>query len=209
MTDRAAKGPTKPGTKPTTGARIRARVSQVTGSVTVPPSAPSPSTDHSDVMRRPRQPGLVNNAVYLNGARVESPGSLQGTFQALDKHPDALAWIGLYRPGREMLDQLADEFDLHELAIEDAVSAHQRPKIERYGDTLFMVLRAAHYDDAHERVDFGELHIFGGANFVVTVRHSEAPDLALVRQRMETTPAALDEGAEAILYAILDAVVDG
>jgi magnesium transporter len=72
-----------------------------------------------------------------------------------------------------------------------------------------MVLRAAHYDDAHERVDFGELHIFGGANFVITVRHSESPDLALVRQRMETTAGALDEGAEAVLYAILDAVVDG
>jgi magnesium transporter len=160
-------------------------------------------------MQRPRQPGLVNNAVYVGGVRVESPGSLQGTFKALDKHPEALAWIGLYRPARETLDELAEEFGLHELAIEDAVLAHQRPKIERYGDTLFMVLRAAHYDDAHERVDFGELHIFGGANFVITVRHSESPDLALVRQRMETTPGALEEGAEAVLYAILDAVVDG
>jgi len=160
-------------------------------------------------MRRPRQPGLVNLAVYVDGARVDSPSSLQGTFQALDAHPGALAWIGLYRPGRDMLDQLAEEFGLHELAIEDAVTAHQRPKVERYGDTLFMVLRAAHYDDTHERVDFGELHIFGGANFVITVRHSESPDLALVRQRMETTPGALDEGAEAVLYAILDAVVDG
>ncbi|CAN5355111.1 magnesium and cobalt transport protein CorA [soil metagenome] len=167
------------------------------------------STVHADVMRRPHPPGLVNNVVYLDGKRVESPSSLQGTFKALDTHPGALAWIGLYRPGREMLDQLADEFGLHELAIEDAVQAHQRPKVARYGDMLFMVLRAAHYDDAHERVDFGELHIFGGANFVITVRHSESPDLALVRQRMETTPGALDEGAEAVLYAILDAVVDG
>jgi magnesium transporter len=196
-------------TKPTPGARIRARVSQVTGSNTVPAAAVLASTDHDDVMRRPRQPGLVNNAVYLDGQRVESPGSLQGTFRALSENPEALAWIGLYRPAREMLDQLAEEFDLHELAIEDAVLAHQRPKIERYGDTLFMVLRAAHYDDAHERVDFGELHIFGGARFVITVRHSESPDLALVRQRMESTPGAMDEGAEAVLYAILDAVVDG
>ena len=139
-----------------------------------------PPADAS-VARRPRLPGLVNNAVYVAGKRVESPASLQGTFKALDKHPDALAWIGLYRPAREMLDQLADEFDLHELAIEDAVNAHQRPKLERYGDTLFMVLRAAHYDDAHERVHFGELHVFAGANFIITVRHSESPDLALVR----------------------------
>ena len=161
------------------------------------------------VTRRPRLPGLVNNAVYVRGKRVESPASLQGTFKALEKHPDALAWIGLYRPAREMLDQLAEEFELHELAIEDAVNAHQRPKIERYGDTLFLVLRAAHYDDAHERVNFGELHVFAGANFIITVRHSESPDLALVRQRMESTPGALDEGAEAVLYAIMDAVVDG
>lgn len=160
-------------------------------------------------MNERRPPGLVNNAVYIGGQRVESPASLQGTFKALDRHPDALAWIGLYRPARDMLDQLADEFDLHELAVEDAITAHQRPKIERYGDTLFMVLRAAHYDDAHERVHFGELHVFGGAKFVITVRHSESPDLALVRQRMETTPGALEEGAEAVLYAILDAVVDG
>ena len=160
-------------------------------------------------MRRPRQPGLVNNVVYVGGQRSESPGSLQGTFQALHQHPGALAWIGLYRPGRDLLDQLAAEFGLHELAVEDAVHAHQRPKIERYGDTLFMVLRSAAYDDAHERVDFGELHIFGGPDFVITVRHSESPDLALVRQRMENTPGALDEGAEAVLYAILDAVVDG
>ncbi|HTL42385.1 MAG TPA: magnesium and cobalt transport protein CorA [Pseudolysinimonas sp.] len=160
-------------------------------------------------MRRPRQPGLVNNVVYVGGQRSESPGSLQGTFRALHQHPGALAWIGLYRPGRDLLDQLAAEFGLHELAVEDAVHAHQRPKVERYGDTLFMVLRSAAYDDAHERVDFGELHIFGGPDFVITVRHSEAPDLALVRQRMENTPGALDEGAEAVIYAILDAVVDG
>ncbi len=175
------------------------------------PDTPGPDTPGPDlsVTRRPRLPGLVNNAVYVDGLRVDSPASLQGTFKSLAKHPHALAWIGLYRPAREMLDQLAEEFDLHELSIEDAVNAHQRPKIERYGDTLFMVLRAASYDDAHERVDFGELHVFSSTKFVITVRHSESPDLSLVRQRMETTPGALDEGAEAVLYAILDAVVDG
>ena len=156
-----------------------------------------------------RTVGLVNNAVYEKGVRIESPASLEGTFATLDKHPDALAWIGLYRPDQAALATLAHEFGLHELAIEDAVQAHQRPKIERYGDTLFMVLRAARYVDADERVDFGELHIFSGSNFIITVRHSESPDLAKVRQRMETTPEALDEGAEAVLYAILDAVVDG
>ena len=156
-----------------------------------------------------RVPGVVDNAVYVGGTRVASPDSLTGTFEALEQHPDSIAWIGLYRPGREVLDQLAEQFGLHELAVEDAVTAHQRPKLERYGDTLFTVLRAAHYDDAHERVHFGELHIFSGARFVVTVRHSESPDLALVRSAMESSPGAMDEGTEAVLYAILDAVVDG
>jgi len=156
-----------------------------------------------------RQPGVVNNVVYVDGKRVDSPPSLQGTFATLAKHKDALAWIGLYRPAPATLAELAAEFGLHELAVEDAVTAHQRPKIERYGDTLFMVLKAALYDDDEERVDFGELHVFSGSNFVITVRHSEAPDLSLVRKRMEDTPDAMKEGAEAVLYAILDAVVDG
>ena len=103
----------------------------------------------------------------------------------------------------------ADEFGLHELAVEDAIVAHQRPKLERYGDTLFVVLRAARYLDDVEEVEFGEIHIFVGANFVITVRHSLAPDLATVRQRMEDDSEFLSRGPEAILYAILDRVVDG
>jgi magnesium transporter len=153
--------------------------------------------------------GVVNNVVYENGERIASPVTLAATFATLAERPDALAWIGLYRPSAEVLASLAEEFGLHELAIEDAVHAHQRPKIERYGETLFMVLRAAHYDDAEERVHFGELHIFSGPNFVITVRHSESPDLSVVRHRMEATAGSMEEGTEAILYAILDAVVDG
>jgi len=153
--------------------------------------------------------GVINNAVYENGERIASPESLAGTFTILDKHPKAIAWIGLYRPTAEELSALAAEFNLHELAIEDAVLAHQRPKIERYGDTLFTVLRAAQYIDETETVEFGELHVFSGTNFVITVRHSESPDLSVVRKRMEDTPGSMDEGTEAILYAILDAVVDG
>jgi magnesium transporter len=154
-------------------------------------------------------PGLVNNSVYENGVRIESPATLAGTFATLSHHPKAIAWIGLYRPNADELAALAEEFDLHELAIEDAVHAHQRPKIERYGETLFTVLRAAHYLDETETVSFGELHIFSGPNFVITVRHAESPDLGLVRKRMEETPGSMDEGTEAILYAIMDAVVDG
>jgi magnesium transporter len=120
-----------------------------------------------------------------------------------------MAWIGLYRPSTEELESLAQQFELHELAIEDAILAHQRPKIERYGTTLFVVLRAAQYLDDSEEVDFGELHLFIGKNFVITVRHSESPKLADVRARLESTPDLLARGTESVLYAILDAVVDG
>jgi len=152
---------------------------------------------------------IVDNALYEHGARIASPPTLAETFAALDTHPQAMAWIGLYRPERPALDALAAEFGLHELAVEDAVVAHQRPKIERYGETLFMVLRAAQYDDDEERVEFGELHVFAGRNFVITVRHAETPDLAVVRRTMEAAPEHLAQGPEAVLYAILDAVVDG
>jgi magnesium transporter len=156
-----------------------------------------------------REPGVVNNAVYVDGERIATPATLAETFALLATRPTALAWIGLYRPESSLLVELAEEFDLHELAIEDAVVAHQRPKLERYGDTMFMVLRAAHYDDEDERVDFGELHVFAGTNFVITVRHSEGPDLSIVRRHMESTPDAMHGGTEAVLYAIIDAVVDG
>jgi len=152
---------------------------------------------------------LVNNAIYHEGARIDTPLSLETTYAALDRHPESMAWIGLYRPSIEELTSLAGQFGLHELAVEDAIVAHQRPKLERYGDTLFVVLRAARYLDDSEEVEFGELHVFIGKNFVITVRHAESPDLAVVRKRLEDTPELLARGTEAVLYAILDAVVDG
>ena len=103
---------------------------------------------------------------------------------------------------------VAEEFSIHSLAVEDTIKAHQRPKIERYGDVLFTVLRPARYVDAEERVEFGELHVFTGPDFVVTVRQAESPDLARVRRRMEEAPELLRLGPEAVLYAILDQVVD-
>jgi len=138
-----------------------------------------------------------------------TPTSLSETFNALREHDGSVAWIGLYRPNQAELAELAAEFDLHELAVEDAVTAHQRPKLERYGDTLFVVLRAARYEDTAEEVEFGEVHVFVGPDFVITVRHSEAPDLSAVRRRLEGKPDLLALGPEAILYAILDEVVDG
>lgn len=172
-----------------------------------PPAATDaePESEYPEASRS----SLINNAIYENGCWVETPASLGDTYAALDARPGAMAWIGLYRPSTEELTSLASQFGLHELAVEDAIVAHQRPKIERYGDTLFVVLRAARYVDANEEVDFGELHVFIGANFVITVRHAESPDLSVVRQRLEATPDLLARGTEAVLYAILDAVVDG
>ena len=120
-----------------------------------------------------------------------------------------MAWIGLYRPEQHEVASLASEFKLHELAVEDAIVAHQRPKLERYGDILFVVLRPARYLDEIEEVEFGEVHVFVGPDFVLTVRHSEAPDLGAVRRRLESQPELLRRGPEAVLYAILDRVVDG
>jgi magnesium transporter len=152
---------------------------------------------------------VVDAAIYLEGRRIESPPTVAELSKHLREQPRAMAWIGLYRPAEAQLLQLADEFGLHEVAVEDAIVAHQRPKLERYGDTLFAVLRAARYKDDVEEVEFGEIHVFLGPNFVLTVRHSDAPDLGRVRHRMEDDPELLARGPEAVLYAILDSVVDG
>ncbi|MFD5721179.1 magnesium and cobalt transport protein CorA [Streptomyces sp. NPDC127036] len=168
-------------------------------SADVEPSAPEPSEVAS----------VVQAALYRDGVRVSTPESLADTFRELREHPDGMAWIGLARPTEAELLSLAAEFDLHPLAVEDAMEAHQRPKLERYGETLFVVLSAARYLDAVEEVDFGELHVFVGPDFVITVRHGAAPDLSAVRRRMEDSPELLRLGPEAVLYAILDSVVDG
>jgi magnesium transporter len=164
---------------------------------------------NSPVVAARERGSLVDSAIYADGHRVASPPNLLETYRSLRGTENGLAWVGLYRPSETELDSLAEEFDLHELAVEDAIHAHQRPKLERYDQTLFVVLRAARYLDASETVEFGELHLFIGPEFVVTVRHSESPDLAVVRRRLEQTPQLLALGTDAILYAILDAVVDG
>ncbi|MFG2474720.1 magnesium and cobalt transport protein CorA [Streptomyces fagopyri] len=167
------------------------------------PLADPPSAELADTG------SVVQAALYRDGVRVSTPASLADTFRELRDQPDGMAWIGLARPTETELLSLAAEFDLHPLAVEDAMEAHQRPKLERYGETLFVVLRAARYLDALEEVDFGELHVFVGPDFLITVRHGAAPDLSAVRRRMEDTTELLKLGPEAVLYAILDSVVDG
>jgi magnesium transporter len=171
-----------------------------------PPSALVPAVRADAVL--PSRSSMVDSAVYRDGVRVASPTTLAETYRALDETPGGVAWIGLYRPSERELMSLAEEFNLHPLAIEDAIVAHQRPKLERYDTVLFVVLKAANYLDAPEEVDFGELHLFVGPNFVITVRHSESPDLSTVRHRMEGEAELLALGPQAVLYAIIDAVVD-
>ncbi|WP_458246303.1 magnesium and cobalt transport protein CorA [Streptomyces sp. MAI_2237] len=170
---------------------------------TAAPSSASATPETAEVA------SVVQAALYRDGVRVSSPATLAETFRELREARSGMAWIGLARPTESELLSLAAEFDLHPLSVEDAMEAHQRPKLERYGDTLFVVLRAARYLDAPEEVDFGELHVFVGPDFVITVRHGAAPDLSAVRHRMEQSPELLRLGPEAVLYAILDAVVDG
>lgn len=152
---------------------------------------------------------VVDAAVYRDGRRIKAPATLAEVYRRLPGKPGTMAWIGLYRPAEAQLLAAAERFGLHELAVEDAIVAHQRPKLERYGETLFLVLRGARYLDETEQVDFGEIHLFVGPDFVLTVRHSQAPDLAAVRGRLEADPDLLALGPEAVLYAVLDAVVDG
>lgn len=151
--------------------------------------------------------GVVDNAIYVDGRRTDSPDNLDDTFEML-RARGGMGWIGLYRPTPAEIQAVAAEFGMHPLAVEDAIAAHQRPKLEHYGDLIFAVLRPARYVDATEKVEFGELHVFVGADFVVTIRHAESPDLARVRARLEKSRDLLCLGPEAVLYAILDQVVD-
>lgn len=150
---------------------------------------------------------VVDSAVYVKGLRRPGVVGLDETYEVV-RATGGIAWIGLYRPTVDELESVAVEFGLHHLAVEDALKGHQRSKLERYGDTLFLALRTARYIDETERVEFGELHLFVGPQFVITVRHAESPDLALVRDRLEADPELLAKGPEAILYAVLDEVVD-
>jgi magnesium transporter len=148
---------------------------------------------------------IVDSAIYVDGHRSPSRSldEVQETYR-----DGGFAWIGLYEPTREEFDSVAGEFKLHELAVKDALKAHQRPKVERYGETLFVVLKAARYVEEKEAVEFGEVHAFVGPDFVVTVRYGEANELVEVRKRAEGEPNLLRRGPSAVLYGIMDRIVE-
>lgn len=179
---------------------------------TVEQTAQTPFEPTRDDEERPPEATVVQSTIYDDGYKVEDPSSIRTTFEHLrkpDRRGDPVAWIGLTHPSARQVQTVAEIFDLHPLAVEDAIVAHQRPKAERYGSTLFLVLRPATYDDASETVKFGEVHAFIGPDFVITVRHTNRPVLRPVRERFENHRQLLAAGPQAILYGLLDFVVDG
>ena len=150
---------------------------------------------------------IIDVAAYRGGERCEDVVDLDRAL-AFSGDEDAFVWLGLHEPTIEEFDQACRRFDLHELAVEDAIKAHQRPKLEVYGDTLSVVLKTARYLDAEEEVEFGEIFLFVGEGFVVTVRHGEASGLSDVRRELEVRADRLACGPSAVLHAILDRVVD-
>jgi len=152
----------------------------------------------------PQEPSVVAAAAYLGGRRVaDIPVSEAGEWS---RRPGHVVWIGLNEPTLDLMRQLQAEFGLHDLAIEDALKAHQRPKLEQYGNALFVVARTAQMLGG--RIAFGETHLFVGRGYVVSVRHGASTSYTPVRERCESSPKALSDGEDFILYAILDFIVD-
>jgi magnesium transporter len=149
---------------------------------------------------------IVDCAVYEAGHRVSGDLALEEAYEACQRD-GAFVWIGLHEPTTEEFDAVRREFDLHELAVEDAVKAHQRPKVETYGDSLFVVLKTARFDEQEETLHFGEIQVFVGPSFVITVRHGDTA-LHDVRLRAEKRPDHLVSGPGAALHAVVDRVVD-
>ena len=150
---------------------------------------------------------IIDCAVYQDGKRRPGELALHEAYEA-GCAENAFVWIGLYEPDEAEFDSVRREFNLHELAVEDAILAHERPKLEVYDDTLFVVLKTARYVETDDTVEFGEIMLFIGPQFVVAVRHKPASALGDVRKQIESRPDLLRYGPGAVLYAILDRVVD-
>jgi magnesium transporter len=153
---------------------------------------------------------IVDSAHYKDGVRQhqealtpESAAELRNTAGSGE-----FVWIGIHEPEPGDLEHLQQLFGLHELAVEDAQQAHQRPKIEDYGEDVFIVLKTAHYHEDREIVHFGEINLFAGPGYVISVRHGPGSELATARQRLEARPDLLNLGASSAVWAVLDKVVD-
>ncbi|TDC15814.1 magnesium and cobalt transport protein CorA [Streptomyces sp. 8K308] len=157
---------------------------------------------------------VVDCALYEDGERAPGRVGLDGILKRIGEGGGRFVWIGLYEPTAEQIQQVADAFNLHPLAVEDAVHAHQRPKLECYGDVLVLVLKTIVHVD-HEQViatseivDTGEIMLFAGPGFAITVRHGSAPPLDGVRRRLEADSDRLGHGPTTVVHAVADLVVD-
>jgi magnesium transporter len=150
---------------------------------------------------------IVDCAIYRDGHRSEGPEDFSDALGEA-RAAGGFVWIGLHEPTEREFDHVTQEFGLHPLAVEDALKAHQRPKLEVYDDSLFVVLKPVTYEPQSDTVSAGELMIFLGDSFVVTVRHGEGGPLKAVRQRLEHEPELLGNGPTSVLYAVADAAVD-
>ncbi|MEV0122751.1 magnesium/cobalt transporter CorA [Streptomyces sp. NPDC050703] len=151
---------------------------------------------------------IVDCAIYREGRRSEGPPDFSDALDEARATGDAFVWIGLHEPTEAEFDKVSEEFGLHPLAVEDALKAHQRPKLEVYDDSLFMVLKPVVYEPDSDTVSSGEVMVFVGDSFVVTVRHGEGAPLGAVRHRLEAEPEVLRHGPTSVLYSIADASVD-
>jgi magnesium transporter len=151
---------------------------------------------------------IVDCAIYEDGRRRAGDLEVSEAARAACEPTPSFVWLGAYEPTADEFDAVAREFDLHELAVEDAVEAHERPKLEVYGETLFVVLKTLRYIDSEEVIRSGEIMLFVNPTFIITVRHGEASDLHPVREAVEKRPDLLRCGPGAILHAVIDRVVD-
>jgi len=154
---------------------------------------------------------IVDSAVYRQGKRIvdDLPPSELGRVRKLATEPGDFVWVGLYEPTENELATVEEEFGLHPLAVEDAFMAHQRPKLERYEDTLFLTLKSLWYVDSQDAVETGEINMFVGEDFVITVRHGAGSELHTARRDLEAKATVLTHGPSAVVYAVCDRVVDG
>ncbi|MER6345663.1 magnesium and cobalt transport protein CorA [Streptomyces sp. NPDC001595] len=173
-----------------------------------------PRVDLSHPARSPLGSSVVNCVAYAEGSRLPLGGDLVDAVERVRKNRDGFVWLGLHEPTNQEFVGVAELFDLHPLAVEDAVEAHQRPKVERYGETLFAVFKTVCYVEHEELtatsevVDTGEIMVFVGQDFVITVRHGRHGSLGPLREELESRADQLAKGPSAVLHAIADHVVD-
>ena len=153
---------------------------------------------------------IVDNALYRNGERVELGCGAEdlATVRSQATQSEDFVWVGLHDPTEDELDAVRDLYDLHDLAVEDALRAHQRPKVERYDDSLFIVLKTLWYVDEDDAVETGEISLFVGDKFVISVRHGQGGGLTGARHQLEGMSTVLAHGPSAVVYAVCDQVVD-